>query len=512
MRDEKLFWRILALVFVFKLVLAAILPMSGDEAYFVVWAQHPDIGYYDHPPMVAWLLALLLPFGHADWLVRLPAVVMSTLEGWVIWRMLRPAGQAQAALAAAVYLVWPFSLVNVLVTTDTPLIFFVLLSVWFLVRAVRDGCRSCHAWSGLMLGLAFLSKYFAVVLVLAYGFWFIFTATGRRHWRGGLILLLAALPAGLLNLFWNVTHCWDNILFNAYNRNTGITLSWHDLLLYLAMTLYMVTPPVAWAWWHERRQTGSPQVGLYGFVWWVPTLFFLILSTGKTIGLHWVLAFYPFLFLLLGESLPVDRMRGLLRFMSGFALLHVLVIAFLVLSPARWWLPARLDSGYVLLMQPEAVLSALRPLRSGFVVATNDYSTSAVMAWHDRQPWMVYGEGSKHAREDDMLTDFRQLAGRNILVFDKSPTGDEDYAPYFQRIVRHQLKIGNGVFYVVQGYGFRYPAYRDVVLRSIRQRYYRIPEWLPHTPCYFCVRYFPQTGCSTLPDAAATQSPAHDQP
>ena len=497
MREEKWFWRILALVFVFKLGLAALLPMSGDEAYFVVWAQHPALGYYDHPPMVAWLLSLMLPFGHAVWLVRLPAVVMSTAGGWVIWRLLQPVGAVRAALAAALYLLWPFSLVNVLVTTDTPLIFFVLVSVWFLVRAVRDGYRSGYAWSGAMLGLAFLSKYFAVVLVLAYAAWFGLSAQGRRHWRGGLVMALAALPAGLINLYWNVTHCWDNILFNAYNRNAGVMLSWHDLLLYLGMTLYMVTPPVLWAWLRERRRAEGPQMGLYYFVWWVPTIFFLVLSLGKTIGLHWVLAFYPFLFLLVGETLPVIRLNRLLRFMTVFSMAHVLVIAFFVLAPAQWWLPARLDSGYVLLMQPQAVLAALRPLRGGFVLATNDYSTSAVMAWHDRHPWMVYGEGSKHAREDDMLTDFRQLEGRNILIFDKSPTADSDYAPYFQRIVRHQLTVGSGVFYVVQGYGFRYPAYRDTVLRSIQQRFYRIPNGLPHTSCYFCSRYFAQSGCTS---------------
>jgi hypothetical protein len=36
--------------------------MSGDEAYFIVWAQHPDFGYYDHLFIVvgAWLVATIL--------------------------------------------------------------------------------------------------------------------------------------------------------------------------------------------------------------------------------------------------------------------------------------------------------------------------------------------------------------------------------------------------------------------------------------------------------------------
>ena len=28
-----------------------------DEAYYWQWAQHLDWGYYDHPPLVAWLIA-----------------------------------------------------------------------------------------------------------------------------------------------------------------------------------------------------------------------------------------------------------------------------------------------------------------------------------------------------------------------------------------------------------------------------------------------------------------------
>ena len=33
------------------------LPLSADEAYYAQWAQHPDWGYFDHPPMVAWWMA-----------------------------------------------------------------------------------------------------------------------------------------------------------------------------------------------------------------------------------------------------------------------------------------------------------------------------------------------------------------------------------------------------------------------------------------------------------------------
>ena len=39
-------------------ILAARLPIVADEAYYVFWATNPALGYFDHPPMIAWLLAI----------------------------------------------------------------------------------------------------------------------------------------------------------------------------------------------------------------------------------------------------------------------------------------------------------------------------------------------------------------------------------------------------------------------------------------------------------------------
>jgi len=32
------------------------LPLGDDEGYYWVWSRHPALGY-DHPPLVAWLVA-----------------------------------------------------------------------------------------------------------------------------------------------------------------------------------------------------------------------------------------------------------------------------------------------------------------------------------------------------------------------------------------------------------------------------------------------------------------------
>ncbi len=46
-----------AFVLLAKLGVAASLGVLSDEAYHWVWAQEPALGYYDQPPLIAWVLA-----------------------------------------------------------------------------------------------------------------------------------------------------------------------------------------------------------------------------------------------------------------------------------------------------------------------------------------------------------------------------------------------------------------------------------------------------------------------
>ena len=49
---------LLLAVNLFKLAVARCFPLIGDEAYYWLWSRRPALGYFDHPPMVAWLITL----------------------------------------------------------------------------------------------------------------------------------------------------------------------------------------------------------------------------------------------------------------------------------------------------------------------------------------------------------------------------------------------------------------------------------------------------------------------
>jgi 4-amino-4-deoxy-L-arabinose transferase-like glycosyltransferase len=51
--------------------LCASVPVFAQESYYWCYAQKPDLSYFDHPPMVAWLIWLgTACFGDGAWGIR----------------------------------------------------------------------------------------------------------------------------------------------------------------------------------------------------------------------------------------------------------------------------------------------------------------------------------------------------------------------------------------------------------------------------------------------------------
>ena len=473
--------------------------MSGDEAYFILWAKHPDFGYYDHPPMVGWGLHLLLYLGSSEVILRLPAILLSTLVGIGIYQLLKTHDEAKAALVAILYLISPLNILNVLITNDTFLILFVFLSAAMLFKALQKNRLVWYGLSGLFLGLAFLSKYFAVLLGLGYLAYLIFFDKGKQKTQGFILLFLSAVPLVLVNIYWNYTHCWDNILFNLYNRNEGEQLSLGKVAIFFGTQIYLMTPPVIYYLFKHRAEFRQKikrnHFLLFAYLFLLPMAVFALLSLKKTIGLHWVLAFYPFLYLLLYLFLSREELLKALRFMAWFSIAHLAAIAVIAILPMETWKQNKLYDGIVFMFKNDAVAEEIRPYeQKQFLLAADGYTPAAIIAYHYGKNFFVFGEGSHYARQDDIITDFRQFDGRNILILKKSAPEMTQYAPYFRRVDSHQFTLRDATFYFVLGYGFDYANYKEHVLKPIKEKYYKIPAYLPHTPCYFCEKYFPGEG------------------
>jgi hypothetical protein len=495
---SRLFAALLVLTLVFRFWLAAAFPITGDEAYFIWWGWKPDWGFYDHPPMIGWWLAALSLAGKAEWWLRLPVILQPALLAlavfWALPRLIADVEEERRYWAAVLVLLAPVNVWNVFITTDTPLIYFSVLSGLAWIRAARDDAPRWYLVAGLLLAGAVLSKYFAAIL----GFAYLVDVLRRRKpgaWTGLAIAYACTLPVLALMAWWNSSNCWPNYMFNFVNRHEDAGWSLKTPLLYAVTLAYVLGPPVLWLAWRNRRSAGKTSIAALGTLAWLPFLLFAALSLVKQIGLHWLLSFVPFTLIWLALRLTPPGLRRLGLFFAGFATLHVAAILVVSRVPLETWKPTRLYDGIVLSFEHEALARELQAYRKDRVLAMDGYSNAVTLGYNLRQYVVVFGEASSHARHDDLVTDFRALAGRNFLILRKSEPNLDDYRKYFRAASADSFEIRGARFWRVKGEGFDYAAYRDGVLASVRRKYYAIPSWLPQTACYMCDRYFPGDSC-----------------
>jgi 4-amino-4-deoxy-L-arabinose transferase-like glycosyltransferase len=208
----------LAALTVLRLAVCAATPLAPDEAYYWVWSRALAPGYLDHPPMVAvWIRIGTLIAEPTALGVRLLGPLSAALGTWMLAdaaERLLPGRQAGLIAGCMLNATLFLAVGSVVMTPDSPLIFFWTATIWALVRLVQGG-RSRWWWAvGLFAGLALLSKYTAVLLWAGIGLWLLITPSMRRWllhpapWLAGLFGALLFVPV----LLWNQAHGWAGFL------------------------------------------------------------------------------------------------------------------------------------------------------------------------------------------------------------------------------------------------------------------------------------------------------------
>ncbi len=496
---KRIFWRSLYAVLFLKFFLAWSFPLTSDEAFFYQWGLRPAWGFSDHPPMVGWMLTALSAIGDNPLILRSVTVLLTPLIGWgiadVLRRSLPEERRASAWIAGSIFMWMPFSLVFVLVTTDTPLLLFMALSAWLYFRA--DLCQRSQAaslWylaSGLALGLAGLSKYFGALLALAY---FAHLLIFRRD-RAWAVILIAAVSLSVvsINILFNAHHGWTNVMFNVFNRNERAGFQLRTALLFLAMMLYLLMPWLVYHVWRSRKTKASSSTATQSLalaLFATPYAIFFGLSFFRDVGLHWVLGFVPMYVVWVAWRLELAQLRTCLTWTAIFGLLHLLVGLLIACVPASAWRSTSLHERAVFLKETRAVVQAIKQdMPQTSTLMAIGYSPASMLAYYSGNYVPVFGVGRHHSRQDDLQIDFQTYQGRNIRIFSYYPMEIDNYRRFFQTLQSKEIQVDGVRFYLLDGEGFRFDAFRAHVLTDIAQSFHQVPGWLPILGSPFCERY-----------------------
>ena len=241
---------LLTLILGARLAMAALLPLSPQEAYYWVFSLHPAWSYFDHPPLTAYVIGFFTYFlGDRAVIIRLGALLFSFGFSLLAYFLARELFDSRVGFwTGAISALLPsYAITALILTPDAPLVFFWTLSGFLTLKAIQNNRYHYHLLSGISLGLAFLSKYTAVFFPASLFLFFLLTPDQRRHlkrWElyGGWVLALAIFSPVFL---WNADHDWASFAFQSTERARELgNFSPGDLGAFLASQAGVLTPLV----------------------------------------------------------------------------------------------------------------------------------------------------------------------------------------------------------------------------------------------------------------------------
>ena len=216
---HKAFLILLTVTTVFRLFYIQWVELAPDEAYYFTWSRNLQWGYYDHPPMVAFLIRIFMAVGgQGEFGVRLGWVLIGALLTILLYRMgTKMFGSERAGFYSA--LLMNLSLLGstgaVIVTPDGPQGLFWALAIFFVYKAADSGRRYWWYLTGLFFGLGLFSKY-TMVLLAPCILGFLFSSKEGREWlrrKEPYLALLLGLLVFSPVIFWNAQHDWVSFRF-----------------------------------------------------------------------------------------------------------------------------------------------------------------------------------------------------------------------------------------------------------------------------------------------------------
>jgi undecaprenyl-diphosphatase len=280
------------------------MPLVPDETYYWDWSRHLAFGYFDHPPMIAWIIrAGTTVFGTNAIGVRFVSIAAGTIASLgIALTARRIAGAHTAAEAAIVISVMPLAAAGlVLATNDSALLACMAMAFYCLVTAIQSPRRSAESfrawcWAGVALGLAFTSKYTSILLPVGAVIAFVSHRDLRPRlleW-GPYAACVIATVIFLPVLYWNSKHDWISFRYQLdHGLGEAITLrgAWRqegDLLGGQAgLTTPILFVMIAVATWRALRPSMPAERWLLAVVTTLFFGFFVYSALRKRVEPNW---------------------------------------------------------------------------------------------------------------------------------------------------------------------------------------------------------------------------------
>ncbi|WFU43986.1 glycosyltransferase family 39 protein [Bradyrhizobium sp. CB82] len=464
---------IIAMV-VLRLVAAAFTPITFDEAYYWMWSKSLAGGYYDHPPMVAYVIrAGTIIAGDTELGVRLVSILLALPMSYAVYRAAAILfGGARVAATSAILLnaTLMAAVGTLIVTPDAPLLVASSFVLFFLAKVLETGRGVWWLAVGAAVGAALLSKYTALFFGVAILIWLAAVPKLRRWfispwpYLGGIVAFAIFSPVVL----WNADHQWVSFLkqfgrariedfrpvFIAELIPTQFAFATPLVFILGAMGLHVLT------W---RRIGASASRILVEAMFWTIVVYFVWHSLHARVEANWFAPVYPAFAVAAAVAAHIAQWKPRQQELVAFCLkwaapAGIVMFAALIVQANTGWLSgyrrdATVRSVGVGWRPLAAEIEAVRVKTGATCILAPDYGTTAWLAFYLPRGTCVVQRDQRIRWVNMGEPDPKLLAGKLLYVDELRPDGHPFLNENFTQVTRvAELQRKRGPL-VVETYG-----------------------------------------------------------
>ena len=438
-----------------KLLYIQDIALMADEAYYWEWSRWLAWSYFDHPPMVAYLISISTGvLGATPTAVRLGGILLSGGAALLLYDLGRRMFAPRIALVAValVNTTLLYFVGTMIMTPDIPQIFFWALAMNLTWRALHSQELFPWALAGVAAGMALLSKYVAIFIIPSF-FLYLIAARDEHRWLrhpGPYLMALCAFLVFLPVIVWNQQHQWISFAFQlGHGSGAGEELTLRWLARFLGGQAALVSPILFVALlaalvrgFYQGRQAGGKEALFLACFTGPLLLFMLLVSLQSRVEANWPTPAYLAGFLLL--ALRYGRAWG----SKGYGAIGATVaVAFSLMITATALVqmrlpilpldhkqnPAARSVGWERLA--ERVQAHRSQPETPLTVVTDRYQYSSLLAFHlPDQPRTFVLAPHRRSSQYDLWGGYEPRQGQEILYVTNQPALAPEAAATFARI------------------------------------------------------------------------------
>lgn len=218
--------------FLINIISAFFTQLYSDEAYYALFAKYPDFGYFDHPPMIAFMIRVGSFIFKNEFGVRILSVIAVAIALFFTYKLAEV--DKPFLFLISILSIFGLNVIGFLALPDSPLLLFTVLFFVVYKKFLLKESLVTSFFLGLTIAAMLYSKYHGVLIIL-------FTVISNPRIIKSFKFRIALAVAFIIfipHIIWQLNNNFVSISYHLFERSSPVYKSSYTFEYILGQLLY----------------------------------------------------------------------------------------------------------------------------------------------------------------------------------------------------------------------------------------------------------------------------------